>query len=71
MNKTQKLLIERIEGKHGSGSAREGWYKQGNSIRIQNFREIDQAYKLKEQYPDKFETITHAFKLVTLTKKGV
>ncbi len=71
MNKTQQLLIERIEGKHGSGSAKQGWSKYGNSIRIQNLKEIDQAYKLKEKYPDQFETQTHAFKLVTLIKKEV
>jgi hypothetical protein len=70
MNKTQTLLVERLEGKHGAGSAKQGWSKTGNFIRLQNFREIDQAYKLKEQFPEKYETKTHAFKLVDLIKIG-
>ena len=70
MNKTQQLLVERLEGKDGSGSAKQGWSRYQNSIRIQNFREIDQAYKLAENFPDKYETKTLAFKLVDLIKKG-
>jgi len=70
MNKTQMLLIERLEGKHGTGSAKHGWSKTGNFIRLQNFREIDQAYKLKDQFPERFKTITHGFKLVDLVKIG-
>lgn len=70
MNKTQQLLIERLEGKHGSGSTKQGWGKYGNTIRIQKFREIEQAYKLKEQFPEKYETRTISFNLVELIKKG-
>jgi hypothetical protein len=70
MNKTQQVLIERLEGKHGSGSAKNGWSKYGNSIRLQKFKEIDQAYKLAESFPDKYEAKTLGFKLVDLIKKG-
>ena len=66
MTKTQQKLIERIKGQHGSGSAKEGWFKSGNKIRIQKFSEIDQAYNLAEKHPEKFVTRTLAFKLVEL-----
>lgn len=70
MNKTQILLIERLEGKHGTGNIKQGWSKYGDSIRIQNFREIDQACKLAEKYPDKYQVKSLAFKLYDFKKVG-
>jgi hypothetical protein len=71
MNKTQLTLIERLEGKHGNGSAGKfGWSKTGNFIRLQKLNEIDQAYKLAEKFPEKYKTRTLGFKLVDLEKVG-
>jgi len=70
MNKTQTLLVERLEGKHGSGNIKQGWTKYSNSIRLQKLNEIDQAYKLAEKYPEKYKTKTLGFKLVDLEKIG-
>jgi len=68
MNKTQLLLLERLEGKHGGGNIKEKWGKYGSAIRLQKLSEIDQAYKLAEKYPDKFKTATISFNLVELYK---
>jgi hypothetical protein len=69
MNKTQTLLVERLDGKHGNGSAKQSWIKFENSLRLQKLNEIDQAYKLAEKYPETYKTETIAFKLVKLIKK--
>ena len=66
LNKTQEKLIDRLQGKYGSGNCKEGWSKLGNVLTIQKFSEIDQAYKLAQAYPEKFKTHTLAFKLVKL-----
>jgi hypothetical protein len=70
MNKTQLSLVERLEGKHGNGGCKVGWTKFENSLRLQKFNEIDQAYKLAEKYPETYKTETIAFKLVKLIKKA-
>jgi hypothetical protein len=70
MNKTQTILVERLEGKYGNGTIKNGWTKTGNFIRLQKLNEIDQAYKLAEKYPDKYKTRTLGFKLVDLEKVG-
>jgi hypothetical protein len=69
MNKTQTLLIERLEGKHGQGSLKNGWIRYNDgSISLQKLNEGDQALKLAEKYPDKFQATYKAWRLVSLKK---
>jgi hypothetical protein len=65
-NKTQLVLVQRLKGMHGSGNIKQGWTKTNNTVCLQKFRDIDQAYKLATSFPSYFRVVYLNFKLVRL-----
>jgi hypothetical protein len=72
INKTQQLLIERLDGKFGTGNLKQGWTltnsKDCRFISLQKLNEGEQAHCLAENFPDKYKTKQIAFRLVHLYK---
>lgn len=68
LNKTQTILVERLNDLHGSGSYKAGWTKTNNVLSLQKLNEGEQAHRLAEKYPDLYKTEQVSFRLVKLTK---
>jgi len=66
MNKTQQKIIERLAGMHGTGNLKQGWTFCDGVLSLQNHLDGNQAHKLAEKYPERFETSQVSFRLVKI-----
>lgn len=68
MTKTQKNLIEKVYvSTRCYRNLKSGVNRK--FVNLQKLNEINQAYKLEEAHPDKFETKTHCWRSVDLIEK--